>query len=122
MTRFKWKFLFINIVFYICWLPNLIGGFILWTVWGSVPENVMIVIWYAMAATNPLQAFLNAFVYRRWAKSYAESVANNETRRETSPLLEKHRSWLRRPGEGPPEGPSLRLNNPSSHRTNCSCF
>ncbi|XP_055711477.1 G-protein coupled receptor 143-like [Phlebotomus papatasi] len=122
MSRFKWKFGLINIVFYICWLPNLVGGFILWTVWGSVPENIMVFIWYTMAATNPLQAFLNAFVYRRWAKTPSEPDPDppTETHQESSPLLEKSRTWLARAQPAS----SSKLENPSSHRkaNNCSCF
>lgn len=122
MSRFKWKFGLINIVFYICWLPNLVGGFILWTVWGSVPENIMVFIWYTMAATNPLQAFLNAFVYRRWAKTPSEPDPDppTETHQESSPLLEKSRTWLVRAQPAS----SSKLENPSSHRkaNNCSCF
>ncbi|XP_026329937.1 G-protein coupled receptor 143-like [Hyposmocoma kahamanoa] len=60
------KFLFINVVFYICWLPNLINGILLWTMWFDMPVKVVIVLWYIMAVVNPMQALFNALVYRKW--------------------------------------------------------
>ncbi|KAF5278453.1 hypothetical protein FQA39_LY05942 [Lamprigera yunnana] len=61
------KFSAINIVFYICWFPNLINGFILWALWYHLPVNLVVIVWYIMAFTNPLQAFFNCLVYRRWS-------------------------------------------------------
>ncbi|KAL0842140.1 hypothetical protein ABMA28_014316 [Loxostege sticticalis] len=61
------KFLFINVVFYVCWLPNLINGVLLWTMWFNMPVKVIIVVWYIMAFLNPMQALLNALVYRKWS-------------------------------------------------------
>ncbi|XP_058453188.1 G-protein coupled receptor 143-like [Malaya genurostris] len=66
MTKFKMKFCLINFVFYVCWIPNLINGVILWTRWYSLPFNTIVTVWYVMAITNPLQAFLNTLVYQRW--------------------------------------------------------
>lgn len=63
----KIKFCLINFVFYICWLPNLINGVLLWTLWFNLPANTIIALWYIMAVTNPLQALCNCMVYRRWA-------------------------------------------------------
>ncbi|XP_045445928.1 G-protein coupled receptor 143-like [Melitaea cinxia] len=60
------KFFLINAVFYICWLPNLINGILLWTMWFKMPVKVIIIIWYIMAFLNPMQALLNAMVYRKW--------------------------------------------------------
>ncbi|KAG6442626.1 hypothetical protein O3G_MSEX002431 [Manduca sexta] len=60
------KFFFINMVFYMCWLPNLINGLLLWTMWFNMPVKVIISIWYIMALMNPMQALLNALVYRKW--------------------------------------------------------
>ncbi|KAF7279140.1 hypothetical protein GWI33_007554 [Rhynchophorus ferrugineus] len=60
------KFCIIILVFYLCWIPNLINGILVWTLWVEFPRDVIIIIWYIMALTNPLQAFLNAIVYRRW--------------------------------------------------------
>lgn len=63
---FKIKFSLINIIFYICWLPNVINGLLLWIFWFHLPVNVIIVSWYLEAILNPLQAFFNALIYRKW--------------------------------------------------------
>ncbi|XP_044732040.1 G-protein coupled receptor 143-like [Chrysoperla carnea] len=63
----KMKFFLINAAFYVCWAPNLISGFLLWTLWWHLPVGFLIGIWYIMAVTNPLQALFNSFVYRRWS-------------------------------------------------------
>lgn len=63
---FKIKFSLINIVFYICWLPNIINAILMWTMWFDLPVRVIICSWYIMAVLNPLQAFLNVLVYRKW--------------------------------------------------------
>ncbi|KAI8434913.1 hypothetical protein MSG28_003387 [Choristoneura fumiferana] len=60
------KFFLINAVFYICWLPNLVNGILLWTMWFNMPVKVIITIWYIMALMNPMQALFNAMVYRKW--------------------------------------------------------
>ncbi|XP_028156609.1 G-protein coupled receptor 143-like [Ostrinia nubilalis] len=70
------KFLFINVVFYVCWLPNLINGILLWTMWFNMPVKVIIVIWYIMALLNPMQALLNALVYRKWS-FHSRSLESN---------------------------------------------
>lgn len=44
----KMKFFIINIVFYICWIPNLINGILLWTLWFHLPATWIITIWYIM--------------------------------------------------------------------------
>nr|XP_003707455.2 PREDICTED: G-protein coupled receptor 143-like [Megachile rotundata] len=64
----KLKFALTNIVYYVCWLPNLINGILLWTLWFQLPVKAIITLWYIMAVTNPLQAFFNALVYQRWGK------------------------------------------------------
>lgn len=64
----KMKFALINLVFYICWLANLINGVMLWIVWFDSPASYIITLWYATAFLNPLQALLNCLVYRRWNK------------------------------------------------------
>ncbi|CAL4128617.1 unnamed protein product [Meganyctiphanes norvegica] len=61
------KFLMINVVFYICWLPNILNGIILWSDWENLPKITLFVIWYLMAVLNPLQAVFNSVVYRSWA-------------------------------------------------------
>ncbi|XP_017772413.1 PREDICTED: G-protein coupled receptor 143-like [Nicrophorus vespilloides] len=64
----KVKFLVINLVFYICWIPNLINGLLLWILWFNLPIQFIVTVWYIMAFTNPLQALFNCLVYRRWNK------------------------------------------------------
>ncbi|XP_041977013.1 G-protein coupled receptor 143-like [Aricia agestis] len=90
----KLKFFLINGAFYLCWLPNLINGLLLWTMWFNMPVNVIITIWYIMAFLNPMQALLNAIVYRRWTLSQQKpksvmSSPENELNfpDEQSPLL-----------------------------------
>ncbi|KAK0082796.1 hypothetical protein PV325_009835 [Microctonus aethiopoides] len=64
----RMKFALINLVFYLCWIPNLINGILLWTLWFHLPIKVIISLWYIMAVTNPLQAFFNALVYQQWRR------------------------------------------------------
>ncbi|XP_064118344.1 G-protein coupled receptor 143-like [Macrobrachium nipponense] len=60
------KFFLINAVFYLCWLPNIVNGIVLWTAWDNLPRNFVLVVWYLMAILNPLQAVFNCMVYRAW--------------------------------------------------------
>lgn len=76
-TLLKWKFLLINVVFYICWLPNLICGVTLWTAWHDLPEKFTVVMFYLMAIVNPLQAFFNALVYRKWQPQLSTASVTN---------------------------------------------
>ncbi|KYM99714.1 hypothetical protein ALC62_09332 [Cyphomyrmex costatus] len=89
----KLKFALINVVYYVCWTPNLINGLLLWILWFQLPNKVIITLWYIMvcsckyyfkrmdkykkmiesisyrqAVTNPLQAFFNAIVYQSWTR------------------------------------------------------
>lgn len=66
MKRFKLKFSFINVIFYCCWLPNLFSGIFLWFFWYTLPVQSVLSTWYLMAVLNPLQAFFNTLVYRKW--------------------------------------------------------
>ncbi|XP_046389809.1 G-protein coupled receptor 143-like [Ischnura elegans] len=68
------KFLAINVAFYVCWLPNIVNGFLLWTLWFDLPRTVVLVLWYIMAFTNPLQALFNSIVYRKWGKFSRERI------------------------------------------------
>lgn len=63
---FKIKFSLLNIIFYICWLPNIVNAVLMWTMWFHLPIRVIIISWYVMAILNPLQAFFNTLVYRKW--------------------------------------------------------
>lgn len=107
---FKIKFSLINVIFYICWLPNIINAILMWTNWMEISRIrsvglIVIVNWYIIAVLNPLQAFLNAFVYRKWNEgvcggcgflknllscSFGRQNSDNYTTHiisETSPLL-----------------------------------
>lgn len=90
----KWKFLMINFVFYVCWLPNLVCGIILWTSWHQLPEKPLIAIWYVMAILNPLQAFFNTLVYRKWTVPQHQQAVlysfrpPDQPRGERTPLLQ----------------------------------
>lgn len=48
MDTIKIKFSLINVVFYICWIPNLINGILLWSLWFHLPIKITIAIWYIM--------------------------------------------------------------------------
>lgn len=99
MKIFKLKFSSINIIFYICWIPNLINGILLWTYWYDLPVKLMIIVWYLMAILNPLQALLNALVYRKWNCTEYEAKGSElgELQRpsvtEASPLLQQPNDW-----------------------------
>lgn len=99
---FKIKFSLINFVFYICWLPNIVNAILMWTMWFHLPIRVIIVSWYVMAVLNPLQAFLNVLVYRKWSNKInccislrgfftrcfrGKSSQENQSANEVSPLL-----------------------------------
>ncbi|XP_043224462.1 uncharacterized protein LOC122382759 isoform X1 [Amphibalanus amphitrite] len=62
----RFKFVCIIVAFYLCWLPNLVNGVLLWSTWPQVPVQPVVVIWYFMAVLNPLQAVLNSLLYRSW--------------------------------------------------------
>ncbi|XP_051174743.1 G-protein coupled receptor 143-like [Leptopilina boulardi] len=62
------KFALINVAYYICWIPNIINGILLWTLWFELPAKLIITLWFIMAVTNPLQAFFNALVYQKWGR------------------------------------------------------
>lgn len=48
----KVKFLLINMAFYMCWLPNLINSILIWTMWFSLPHNLVVTLWYIMVSIN----------------------------------------------------------------------
>ncbi|XP_011143029.1 G-protein coupled receptor 143 isoform X2 [Harpegnathos saltator] len=68
LQTIRLKFALTNLVYYMCWIPNLINGILLWTLWFQLPIKAIIILWYIMAVTNPLQAFFNALVYQRWTR------------------------------------------------------
>jgi hypothetical protein len=50
MNKFKMKFAIITTVFYVCWLPNLINGVILWSAWVKLPVKFVVFNWYVMVS------------------------------------------------------------------------
>ncbi|XP_014203551.1 G-protein coupled receptor 143-like [Copidosoma floridanum] len=106
----KLKFFMTNLVYYVCWLPNVVNGVLLWTLWFNLPIKVIITLWYIMAVTNPLQALFNALVYKRWGgrerfrmewfyklkrlkSNYFKHSADNSEASESSPLVNsRHRA------------------------------
>lgn len=121
---FKLKFSMINIIFYICWMPNIINAVLMWTMWFHLPVRVIIISWYIMAVLNPLQAFFNVLVYRKWNNKLNcfISLRNRILRRfrgnvinaqpspsETSPLLHsvtETQTFSQWPSQNSPEGES----------------
>ncbi|XP_075221067.1 G-protein coupled receptor 143-like isoform X2 [Lycorma delicatula] len=41
-------FTLINLVFYICWLPNLISTIVVWFQWHNLPVRTVLILWYIM--------------------------------------------------------------------------
>ncbi|GIY22944.1 g-protein coupled receptor 143 [Caerostris extrusa] len=66
LAALKEKFFCIVLVFYVCWLPNVLNGILLWGFWETLPRKVLVGLWYVMAVVNPLQAILNSLVYKGW--------------------------------------------------------
>lgn len=46
------KFALINLVYYVCWTPNLINGILLWTLWFKLPITAIITLWYIMVCLD----------------------------------------------------------------------
>lgn len=112
----KVKFILIVSVFYLCWMPNLVNGLILWISWNNLPMTWIVANWYLMvinhflkkkkicltnslfskASLNPLQGIFNIMLYkipkRKFIKSnFAEWWSKIRLRRtepyEETPLL-----------------------------------
>lgn len=45
---FKMKYALITVIFYVCWLPNLINGMFIWFLWHDLPLGGILICWYAM--------------------------------------------------------------------------
>lgn len=102
---FKLKFSLINLIFYICWLPNIVNAVLMWTMWFDLPVRVIVTSWYILAILNPLQAFFNVFVYRKWnqrlnffvnLRDYFRRRFRRRSSDETSPLLHGRSNSMRR--------------------------
>lgn len=108
---FKIKFSLINIIFYVCWLPNILNAIFIWSMWSRLSRDpfakIVVFNWYIIAVLNPLQAFFNAFVYRKWNEKlygccwikncisrWCESRRNYTTQviTESTPLLQSSSS------------------------------
>lgn len=50
LEAIKLKFAVINLVFYVCWLPNLINGCLLWTLAYRFPWESVVMVWYIMVS------------------------------------------------------------------------
>uniref|UniRef100_A0A1B6EJT8 G-protein coupled receptors family 1 profile domain-containing protein n=1 Tax=Cuerna arida TaxID=1464854 RepID=A0A1B6EJT8_9HEMI len=85
----KVKFGLILLVFYICWLPNLINSLFLWFEWYDLPAQTVYVLLYVMAVVNPLQALFNSLVYRRSSEKLVSPFHRkaNQEASETTPLV-----------------------------------
>ncbi|XP_049281468.1 G-protein coupled receptor 143-like isoform X1 [Anopheles funestus] len=119
MTKFKLKFSLINLVFYVCWLPNLVNGIVLWTMWFNLPFSMVITVWYIMAITNPLQAFFNSLVYQKWncrwrlrRQGSSDSSAELRRRNRTSMVYNEGTPLLQAKMDSP-SASTLHLNQPS---------
>ena len=49
----KVKFILIVSVFYLCWMPNLVNGLILWISWSNLPMTWIVANWYLMVINQP---------------------------------------------------------------------
>ncbi|XP_023289863.1 G-protein coupled receptor 143 isoform X1 [Orussus abietinus] len=49
------KFALTNLVYYICWVPNIVNGILLWTLWFQLPIKVIISVWYIMVSSLILE-------------------------------------------------------------------
>lgn len=63
MDTFKLKYSFINVIFYVCWLPNLINGVILWFFWFELPVKLIITTWYIMVGHIILKVFQDRKIF-----------------------------------------------------------
>ncbi|PSN32913.1 hypothetical protein C0J52_20824 [Blattella germanica] len=111
----KMKFFFFTLVFYMCWIPNLLCGILLWSLWIELPRNIIIMLWYFMAVMNPLQALLNSIVYRKWSSPQEVYIPCLEWRCSSSPLQESSHSTTTTSGENTPllQSHEERLQNPA---------
>lgn len=48
LQTIRLKFALTNLVYYMCWTPNLINGILLWTLWFQLPIKAIIILWYIM--------------------------------------------------------------------------
>ncbi|XP_072541403.1 G-protein coupled receptor 143 [Salminus brasiliensis] len=74
-TEIKIRFFKIMLVFFICWLPNLINESLLFYLEMQTDikaselkniRNVALITWFIMGILNPMQAFLNTLAFHGW--------------------------------------------------------
>uniref|UniRef100_A0A8B9GPY4 G-protein coupled receptor 143 n=1 Tax=Astyanax mexicanus TaxID=7994 RepID=A0A8B9GPY4_ASTMX len=74
-TEIKIRFFKIMLVFFICWLPNLINEGLLFYLEMQTDikasdlknvRNVALITWFIMGILNPMQAFLNTLAFHGW--------------------------------------------------------
>ena len=53
----KLKFILIVSVFYLCWVPNLVNGFVLWLDWTNLPMTWVVVNWHLMVFNHMNELF-----------------------------------------------------------------
>lgn len=46
----KVRFGLIILAFWICWLPNLVNGVVVWAAWYNLPRKFVLVLWYTMVS------------------------------------------------------------------------
>ncbi|KAK2154468.1 hypothetical protein LSH36_268g00026 [Paralvinella palmiformis] len=76
MSSINEKFFLVIVIFYICWLPNILNG-VLMIFHQSITLGVFIGLWQFMALMNPVQALLNVLVYRSTGGLRCSSINNN---------------------------------------------
>ncbi|XP_064620704.1 G-protein coupled receptor 143-like [Lineus longissimus] len=90
VVRIREKFFLIMLVFYVCWLVNVINGILL-IFKHQVSSGVFVALWNAMAVLNPLQAVLNTLVY----KGIAGGICRNRQHTANSHINSHHNSTTR---------------------------
>lgn len=50
VDKIKIKYGFINLTFYVCWLPNIAAAILIFSSWDNFPEKVIITLWYIMVS------------------------------------------------------------------------
>lgn len=74
--RVRDKFFSFLLVFYLCWLPNIVSAILL--LLASFPVNTFVAIFQLMAVFNPLQGLLNCIAYRRVSVHWPQVPSSSE--------------------------------------------
>ena len=77
----KVKFVLIVSVFYLCWMPNLVNGLILWTSWNNLPMTWIVANWYLMVNhffSLSAKPIINKFdVFKGLPESTSRNIQHN---------------------------------------------